>query len=371
MSASEGSGCAVGRIYQSGSFVPASMSWTDGCISEIEAFADDPTLPLIVPGFVDLHCHGGGGADFMSGGDAAHVIARTHARHGTRMLLATTMTAPIEDIETALRDVADAMKHQGADEAEIYGVHLEGPFISHDQLGAQPDFVQPATLALAKHFCSMAPIKVLTMAPEADPDCLVADWLRHVGVRVQIGHTACSYQVAREFVEKHADGATHLFNAMSGFHHRSPGCAGACLAHAEHAEIIPDLLHMEAGAIRAACRAIPNCYSVTDATAAAGMPDGEYRLGRQIVFRDGNAVRLASGGLAGSCLTMDQAFKNLMAIGLTTHDGVRKTSTIAAHYLGCHERHELLVGEPANFVIIAPGMATTSVVLRGNRLTAL
>ena len=345
-------GSIKGHVYQSGTFVTVGLEWRDGLISDISPCAEVAGLPLIVPRFIDLHCHGGGGADFMAGGDAAHVIAQTHAKHGTKMLLATTMTAPVEDIEKALRDIAYAMNNQATDEAHIHGVHLEGPFISRDQLGAQPDFVQPATIKLAKYFCELAPLKVVTMAPEADPDRVVSDWFRHTGIRVQIGHTACNYETARNFLEFHSDGATHLFNAMSSFHHRQPGCVGACLGHAKSAELISDLLHIHEGAIHAACRAIPTCYAVTDATAAAGMPDGEYQLGRQTVTRRGNAVRLESGALAGSCLTMDEAFKNLLACGFSPEETVLRTSTYAAQFISYPEKPLLAVGGAVEFAVL-------------------
>ena len=113
-----------------------------------------------------------------------------------------------------------------------------------------------------------------------------------------------------------ASGFTHLFNAMSPLHHREPGIVGAALAHAEYAELIPDLLHVHPGAIRVALRAIPCLYCVTDSTAAAGMPDGEYKLGSHTVTKCLGGVRLPDGTLAGSTLTMDQALRNLVKIGL-------------------------------------------------------
>ena len=135
-------------------------------------------------------------------------------------------------------------------------------------------------------------------------------------------------------LEAGASGFTHLFNAMTGLHHRAPGMAGAALAHAQRAEIIPDLLHVHPGAIRVALRCIPGLYCVTDSTAAAGMPDGDYRLGRHTVTKCLGGVRLADGTLAGSTLTMDQALRNLVGLGLTLAEASRRTSTLAADHLG-------------------------------------
>jgi N-acetylglucosamine-6-phosphate deacetylase len=175
--------------------------------------------------------------------------------------------------------------------------------------------------------------RVVTLAPEADPEGDVARWLRTQHIRVQLGHTLADYETAALWLRERADGVTHLFNAMGGIHHRRPGCTGAALAFARDAELICDRLHVSDGAVMAALRAIPNLYAVTDATAASGMPDGAYRLGKPEVIKSGQAVRLRDGTLAGSCLTMDKAFKNLVSMGLSAQDAAKRTSTIPARHL--------------------------------------
>ena len=146
---------------------------------------------------------------------------------------------------------------------------------------------------------------------------------------MQIGHTAGSYDDGVRALERGAVGFTHLFNAMTGLHHREPGMVGAALAHAQYAEIIPDLLHVHPGAIKVALRSIPHLYCVTDATAAAAMPDGEYRLGRHVVSKCGAGVRLADGRLAGSTLTMDQALRNLVeGLGMGLREASLRVSTM-------------------------------------------
>ena len=329
------------------------------------AAADETTLPVIVPGFIDLHCHGGGGADIMQGGEAPHQVARTHALSGTTALLATTMTSPMDDIEMALSAVTKAAKHQEADEAALLGVHLEGPFISRERLGAQPDFVVSGDVPLMEKLTALAAIRVMTCAPEADPDGTMTRWLVEHGVRVQIGHSNCSYEDAAEGFAHGCKGVTHMFNAMSVLHHRTPGVVGAALAHAEFAELIPDLLHVHPGAIRAARRAIPHVYAVTDASPAAGMPDGNYMLGTQHVTRCGNGVRLADGTLAGSCLTMFEAFRNLVSIGLTIAEAAEATSGTAAAYLGLEDRGRIAPGAVADLVVLSPDLDLKNVMLRG------
>jgi N-acetylglucosamine-6-phosphate deacetylase len=328
---------------------------------------------LIVPGFIDLHVHGGDGADIMEGAHAVRTMARLHARHGTTSLLATTMTAPPEEVTAALSGIAGAMSSAHSDSADILGAHLEGPFISPNKLGAQPDAAHGADLDLLRHLTGLCPIRVATIAPDMgsdtpiDPDLLSAfiSVLTDHGARVQLGHSPCNYETAVDAFDRGATGVTHLFNAMSALHHRSPGLAGAALAHAEFGELIPDLLHVHPGAMRVGLRAIPKLYAVSDATAATGKPDGDYRLGRHTVRKCQNGVRLEDGTLAGSALTMDRAFANLVGIGLDLADASRRTATHAADYLGLTDRGRLAPGQRADLVEFDPDLTLRRVYKKG------
>lgn len=309
-------------------------------------------LPIVLPGFVDTHVHGGGGHDVMQGGDAIATIARLHARHGTTSLLATTMTAPRGEIEAALRALAPHCRERAAGGARVLGVHLEGPYINPGRLGAQPDCARLGTLEEALALHALAPIRLITLAPEIEGHLALIGPLNDAGFRVQIGHSAGRYEDGVAALQRGAHGFTHLFNAMTGLHHREPGMVGAALAHAQYAELIPDLLHVHPGAIRAALRAIPCLFCVTDSTAAAGMPDGDYRLGSQVVSKCMGGVRLADGTLAGSTLTMDQALRNLVGLGLPLDEASRRTSSHAAAYLGLQDRGQLLQGLMADLVVL-------------------
>ncbi len=322
----------------------------DGAPVDEAVVRADRDTPLLLPGFIDLHVHGGGGADTMDAGDAAQTLARLHARHGTTALLATTMTAPLGDIEAALHALAPAVRERSRGASRLLGVHLEGPYISPDKLGAQPPFARAPGLAELLALNAIAPIRLVTLAPEVSGMLALIPALVEAGMRVQIGHSGASYEQAVEAMQQGATGYTHLFNAMSPLHHRAPGAVGAALAHAQHAEIIPDLLHVHPGAIRAALRAIPGLFCVSDATAAAGMPDGDYRLGRQTVTKCLGGVRLADGTLAGSTLTMDQALRNLVAIGLSLQEAAARVSSHAADYLRLPDRGRLAVGAVADIV---------------------
>ncbi len=326
----------------------------DGRIAAVEGEpiteAEARQGPCLLPGFVDLHVHGGGGADTMEGGDAVATLARTHARHGTTALLATTMTAPRDEIEAALHAMAPHMARRPAGGARVLGVHLEGPYINRERLGAQPDFATTATIEDVRALHALAPIRLVTIAPELPGHLALIVALRREGFVVQLGHSAARYEDGVAALAAGASGFTHLFNAMTGLHHRAPGLAGAALAHAERAELIPDLLHVHEGAIRVALRCIPGLFCVTDATAAAGMPDGAYRLGRHTVHKCLGGVRLADGTLAGSALTMDTALANLLSLGLTLQDAARRTSTLAAQHLGLADRGLLAPGAWADLV---------------------
>ncbi|TYB83518.1 N-acetylglucosamine-6-phosphate deacetylase [Maritimibacter fusiformis] len=336
----------------------------EGRIAEItpDSAAGDA---LILPGFIDLHCHGGGGDDVMDGDGAAARIAVYHAQTGTTAMLATTMTAPVDRIRSVLGDVGRAMAAPAPGAAEILGVHLEGPFISPDMLGAQPACAREIDLGLLDAFDALAPLRVLTYAPEADPEGRLLAFARARGIRAQLGHSPCPYETAEAAFRDGAGGATHLFNAMSPLHHRAPGLVGAALAHADHAELIPDLLHVHPGAIRAALRAIPGLYAVTDATRATGMPDGSYPFGEITATKCGNGLRLADGTLAGSCLSMLQAFRNLVEIGLPPSEAARRCATLQADYLGLYDRGRIATGAVADLVILAPDLTLREVVLRG------
>lgn len=355
----------TGRILTPDGVAAGRLRWNGAHIVSIDPLPEATGGPLVVPGFIDLHCHGGGGADVMEGGAAVRTVARTHVRHGTTAFLATTMTAPVADIEAALAAVEAVRRAPEPGEAAVLGVHLEGPFISPDRLGAQPAEAIVADISLMARLMALVPIKVVTLAVEADPSGDFIRFLTERGVRPQLGHSSADYEAATRAFACGCASVTHLFNAMTGLHHRAPGIAGAALAHLDRAEVIPDLLHVHPGAIRAALRAIPDLYAVTDATAATAMPEGSYRLGSQTVFKCDNGVRLADGTLAGSCLTMEEAFRNLVSIGLPLEEASRRTSTIAADYLGLDDRGRLVAGAVADFVVLDDELTVVAVVAGG------
>jgi N-acetylglucosamine-6-phosphate deacetylase len=340
-------------------------------LSEAEARLNAKNaVPILLPGFIDLHVHGGGGCDVMDGADAAMHIARTHMQHGTTSLLATTMTAPAGDIEAALKGLQSFCDTsiRPTDRARILGVHLEGPYINPGKLGAQPDYARSLQMDELRRWHAITPIRLITLAPELPGNLDVISELVAAGFCVQLGHSLASFEDGVEALKRGATGFTHLFNAMTGLHHRKPGLVGAAMAEGTYAEIIPDLLHVHPGAIRAAMRAIPRLFCVTDSTSATGMPDGEYRLGRNTVTKCMGGVRLADGTLAGSTLTMDDAFRNLVhTLGLDVLDASRRVSTFAADHLGITDRGRLSAGAWADVVVMDANFQITNVYVEGQK----
>lgn len=366
-----------GYIATEAGFVDGELTVVAGRIASIrgtltdEIAVQDGAQPLLLPGFVDLHVHGGGGHDMMDAGCACDAIARSHVKHGTTAMLATTLTAPREDLVRAFDALALVMQQQRPGAvfgARILGAHLEGPYISGGKLGAQPPFARDFDDEELQSLHAKAAIKLVTLAPELASAPEIIGKLSAAGFVVQLGHSDASYEEARIGFASGARGVTHLFNAMSGMHHRKPGLVGAALAHAGYAEIIPDLQHVHEGAIRVAMRAIPCVYCVTDSTAAAGMPDGEYRLGRHSVTKCMGGVRLPDGTLAGSTLTMDQAFRNLVnVLQLDLLDAVRRTSTYACDFLNITDRGRIAEGAYADLVVMDRDLRVKEVLVEGVR----
>ncbi|UVM17736.1 N-acetylglucosamine-6-phosphate deacetylase [Pseudomonas sp. B21-023] len=357
----------IANILTPDGWVRGQLHLENGRIQAIEGTPCDPltnNLPYLLPGFIDLHVHGGGGSDIMQGGEAFATIARTHRRFGTTSLLATTMTAPREELARVLGELGAHLK-QPRQGARILGVHLEGPYINPGKLGAQPNFAHQALLDEVEEYLALAPIKVITIAPEIAGHLPLIQALSQRGIRLQIGHTLGSYEEGVAALEAGASSFTHLYNAMSPLHHREPGIVGAALAHARYAELIPDLLHVHPGAIKVALRAIPCLYCVTDSTAAAGMPDGEYRLGSHTVTKCLGGVRLPDGTLAGSTLTMDQALRNLVKIGLPLAEASARLSRYPADYLGIADRGRLQPGAWADAVLLDRQLNLTAVMVEG------
>lgn len=268
------------------------------------------------PGFIDIHIHGSGGYDVMDGKyESLNNISKTICNHGTTSFLATTMTCSIEDIHKAVNAAANAME-RGTHGANILGIHLEGPFINVEMLGAQnPDFVQSPSIDTFNKIVgdNLNIIKTVTIAPELEGSKELIEYLRELGIVSSIGHSKANYKQTISGIASGISHSTHLYNAMTSLHHREPGIVGAIFDSDITTETIADGIHINYPALRIAYKqkGLDKVVLITDAMMACCMPDGRYSLGGQDVFVENGAARLQNGSLAGSTLTLDKAVRNV------------------------------------------------------------
>ncbi|WP_151736636.1 N-acetylglucosamine-6-phosphate deacetylase [Paenibacillus tengchongensis] len=304
--------------------------------------AEDAPGALYIPGFVDVHVHGGAGHDFMySGREALDTITRFHASQGTTAMLATTMTAAKADIDRVLQEVAD-YRSAPMPYAQLAGVHLEGPFISPRWPGAQnPEHIVPANAAWLEAWEALYPgmIRQVTLAPEGEHALEAISWLRKAGITAALGHTNATFEEVTAAADAGLNQAVHMFNAMTPLHHRKPGAAGAVLYDERiRAEIIADGIHVHPAAVAITARLKRGqLLLITDAMSAAGLADGDYAIGDLPVTVRGGVATLKDNpdALAGSTLTMIRGFRYLIAeAGLTLEEASRAASLTPAASLG-------------------------------------
>ncbi|WP_424952557.1 N-acetylglucosamine-6-phosphate deacetylase [Deinococcus sp.] len=359
-----------GTLWTPAGWLPGRLVF-DSRITRLERVAHAPER-YILPGFIDVHVHGGGGADAMDGESGIRALARFHARHGTTSLLPTTITTPWPQVMaalTAIRSVRDAPQPE---EAAVLGAHLEGPFVSPQRLGAQPPFAVLPTPQRVAEVLALDTVRVVTLAPELPGALEAARAFARAGVRVSLGHTVGTAEQAAEVIGVVLGaggevGGTHLFNAMSGLSGREPGVVGALLAEpAAYAELILDGHHVHRASFLAALQAKPErLLLITDAMRAAGMPDGEYDLGGQSVQVQNNQARLPGGTLAGSLLTLNEALRQATRAGTELHLAVALLSQHPARYLGLSDRGELRPGLRADVVVLSSDLSVQQVFVAG------
>lgn len=346
-------------------------------IADVEQTADVPAEAervdgILVPGFVDVHVHGGDGADFMDADEeATERILAFHARHGTTALAATTLSASRGDLRNAIDNIAGAM---GADGAEVVAIHLEGPFINTDRAGAQDRAsIRPADIQELAALIAEAPRLrwIVTVAPELEGARPLIEHFRD-RVLFSIGHTSADHATAVAALEWGACHFTHLFNAMTGLHHRDPGVVGAALTAVQAtAELIADGVHVHPAAMRIAVAAMPHRIAlITDAMRACGLADGTYKLyDHDVIVADG-AARLADGTLAGSVLTMGDAVKNMVELaGLPVETVIPLATEVPARIAAVADRKGKIERRyDADLVLLTEKFEVASVWTRGKRL---
>ncbi|MFH9869708.1 N-acetylglucosamine-6-phosphate deacetylase [Streptomyces lydicus] len=336
----------------------------------------DLTGHLIVPGFVDMHVHGGGGGSFSSAdpGECMTVV-ETHRRRGTTSMVASTVTGELTELARQAAVLAELVQ-----QGELAGIHFEGPFISPQRCGAHqpgllrdPDPADVRKLVDAAHGTAV----MMTVAPELPGGLASVRLLAEAGVVAAIGHTDSSYDATREAIDAGATVATHLFNAMPPLGHRAPGPVAALLEDERiTVELINDGTHLHPAVLQLAVReaGAGRVAFITDAMGAAGMSDGMYPLGpMRVEVRDGVA-RISegptAGSIAGSTLTLDRAFKRAVTLdGLTVDQAVQALSATPARLLGIDDRvGSLEVGKDADLVVLDAAWDVVGVMRRGEWL---
>ena len=316
---------------------------------------------IVVPGFIDEHIHGAGGADAMDGTvEALQTISEFLAREGTTGFLATTMTQSPENITNALKAVKKVREKGEYKGAEVLGVHLEGPFISPKHVGAQPlEYVATPDAELFDKYneASGNSIKIVTLAPEVEGGLRLVKHLSNIGVVASVGHTGGKYADVVNAVAAGATNVTHTYNAQTGLHHREAGVVGAAMLLDElNCEMICDTIHVSVPAIKLVIKNKPHDkYTlITDAMRAKGMPDGKSELGGQDVFVNNGEARLADGTLAGSVLKMNVAVKNLVEkAGVPFTDAIDFATYNPAKNIGVlNERGTIEVGKRADLTVL-------------------
>jgi N-acetylglucosamine-6-phosphate deacetylase len=319
---------------------------------------------LLAPGFIDIHIHGGAGRDAMEADESALAqIELQLVKHGVTAYLPTTVTAPQEKTLKALdglgKLIANANKNHGR--AAPLGIHLEGPFISHEKRGVHPpqDLLPPSPQALDYFWqASAGTIRMMTIAPELPGAVETIRHARTLGVHSSLGHSNATYQETQSGISAGANHATHTFNAMRALDHRDPGILGAVLENDElTADIIADGIHVHPSVLELFLRAkgADRAILITDAISATGMPDGIYSLGG-LEVQVSNGRCEYQGKLAGSVLTLDRAIRNVMTFaGWPLQQAIKLATLNPAQRLGISDQRGLLAGgRRADLVVLTP-----------------
>lgn len=330
----------------------------ESLITEILPYGENQ---VVLPGFIDQHVHGAGGADAMDGTiEAISTIAQALATEGTTAFLATTMTQSPENIIKALNAIREYRETKRSSGAEVIGVHLEGPFISKKHIGAQPlEYVaEPSTETFDKYNkASGNSIKIVSLAPEESGSYTLIRHLRAKNVVASAGHTDAGFEDMSNAVENGLSNVTHTYNAQKGIHHREVGTVGsAMLLDQLNCEAICDLIHLSAPAIKLLIKNKPHdkITIITDSMRDKHLEDGISELGGQKVIVKNGEARLENGALAGSTLKMNDAIKNLvLKCDVPFTDAVDFATINPAKNLGVDKlRGSIEVGKKADFTVL-------------------
>ncbi|OUO15130.1 N-acetylglucosamine-6-phosphate deacetylase [Flavonifractor sp. An4] len=364
-----------GKVYVDGRFQDTDLLVQDGRVAGFSGKADevvDLGGKLLIPGFLDLHTHGGDGVDVnaATAGDMAK-IGRFFAKNGTTGWLCSILTDTPEQTLWCI-DQAKAAMAAPITGAQLMGIHLEGPFLCSAYKGAMPEhLLRKGDPALFRQYQQAAEgaVRYITVSPEVEG---VVDMIAEIAghTTVAIGHSGADYETSCAAIDAGAQACTHTFNAMGLFHQHRPGIMGAVLERPVCCEAICDGRHLHPGSVRMllACKGWDKVVAVTDSIQAAGLPDGHYKLGvNDVVVEDGDAKLASNGVRAGSTLTTGQALKNLVKF---TGESVEKVLPLLtanpARLIGMdHRKGSIAPGKDADLVVLDQDLNVTATYVAG------
>lgn len=370
-----------GNFYLNHGFVKGDLLAEDGVVLEVGAKMSgdgaevaDLEGKTVVPGFIDIHTHGAVGVD-VNAADAEgfEKISRFFASQGTTSWLCSVLTDTREQTLWSIDQYRQwkTGEHQGA---ELLGIHLEGPFLAAEYKGAMPEhLLRKPDMELLKEYQDAADgdIRYITVSPEVEGVVDFIPQIKSLGIQVAIGHSGADYDTAQKAIRNGALGATHTGNAMKLLHQHFPAIWGAVLEDDDvYCETICDGRHLHPGTVRfiIKMKGLDRVVAITDSIMAAGLPDGNYKLGvNDVVVEDGDAKLASNGTRAGSTLTTGQALKNVLAYtGRSLQEIIPMFTENPARLIGVYDRiGSLNPGKMANFVVLDEECSVTRTYVRG------
>lgn len=337
--------------------------------------SSDETLDMsgltALPGFIDIHTHGGSGADTCDKNKASlETLSKHYAKHGVTSFCPTTMTLSADELKEIFREIEKYKGHECG--AYIQGIHMEGPYISKEKCGAQnKKFIKDPDIDEFKSLCDISKVSIVSLAPETDGALSFANELQDKYV-CSVAHTNANYEQAKRAFENGFSHVTHFFNAMSGLSHRAPGVVGAVFENnSVTAELICDGFHLNEATVRLAFKILGDnrCVAISDSLSCADCKDGEYVLGKQkVIVKDGKAL-LEDGTIAGSSSNLFDEFKNLLRFGIPFESALKSCSANPAKVLGVYDKcGSIEEGKNADIIFLDASMNLKHVMIKGKMI---
>ena len=332
---------------------------------------------ILCPGFIDLHLQGGGGADVIEDTfEAINCVSSTHMKYGTTSFLATTNTGLRRGGRSKneeflhLKPIVQAIKN-GTDGAQILGIHIEGPFINPERKGMiRGDYVRKPDLQELRKIIKICggKLKMMTIAPELRGNLVLIRELVKGGIIASLGHTNATYEEAMKGIEAGISHATHMFNAMSGLHHREPAAANACLDSNISIQLIADFVHVHPAVVKLVLKVKgPDKVAlITDAIMAVGMPDGVYEASSQKINVKNGIARRKDGVLAGSTFPLNRMVRSMVSLGFSLQDAIKMASLTPAKILKMENKKGIIKeGMDADLILIDENINVYMAMIRG------